>query len=221
VDEPHTSDKRKAPEQGQPATPGPVTVAPPLGLLSTGTESRRDGKSSGDDSGKSCLGEDPKTKELFPLLPVVSQTGTVIVSAPTPANQPPTPLASGLEIAQCGKEPEGSRQDSSVGAIASTTSKSGKGSKWRRLSVFGLGQSGAKGAILGDPSLAGESSRTAERREASRSWRLKVSKTGTILGRSKPVLLAKKSTQYLVDFFKRDSGQTVAEGGSPIKPREE
>jgi len=162
------------------------------------------------------LGGDPKAKELSP---VVSQTGTVIVSAPTLANQPPTPLASGPEM-EYGKEAEGSRQDSSVGAIASPTSKSGKGSKWRRLSVFGLGQSSTEGAILGDPSFA-ESSGTAERREASGSWRLKVSKTGTILGRSKPILLAKKSTQNLVDFFKRDNGQAVAEDGDAMEPREE
>lgn len=215
MDEPRTSDKREVPEQGQPATPGPATVSPPPGLLATGTERRRDGKYSGDDSGKGGLSGDSGTKELQFVLPILSQTGTVIVSAPTPSNQPSTSLASGLGSAQSGKEPEDVGREASVYTIPSTPPRSGKGSKWRRrLSAFGFGQSGTESAIIGDSSTAVKSGGAIERSEASGSWRLKV---GTILGRSKPVLLAKKSKQNLGDFLKRDS---VAEGGGVIEPEE-
>lgn len=222
MDEPYTLDKREALEQGQPAIPGPVSVQPPPALLAEGTERHTVEKSSGDDSGKGGLSEDSGTKELRSALPILSQTPTVIVRPPTPSIQHSTSLASSVRRVPSENKPESVRQEDSICAIPSTPPKSGTGSKWRRrLSVLGLGQFDTEGTITGGSSTAGESSGTIGRSEASGPGGLKVSKTGTLLRRSKPVLLAKKYRQNIRDFFNKDSGQTMSEGGGIVEPEAE
>jgi hypothetical protein len=163
-------------------------------------------------------GGDSIAKEFQSVEPVLSQTATVVVSDRTRLDQPSTSLSS-LTNAQSGKELAGARKENSARTTTSSPSASTKGLKSRRFSLFKW-QADSKSSITGDCGTAGESSSTAEQNKPLGSWRTNISRTGIIIRRSKPVLLAKKSKQSLADFFKKESGQATAEGDGVNKPEE-